>query len=185
MAQTSREIVQNGVATFFGGTNFDQGSRSYRGSIPSALSSAGLSVVRAHQPKRVNDNDYVLAQAAGRGMGTYLVVEVPDDFDFPRTLRGPLGGPVGRRQVNYRVVLHAFHLAHKSHMEDAEADVNGVVQALKDYINTDPSIGGIGFQAGQSRYGIRTKVPPSVLADKEITATHAEISFEVQVMYVG
>jgi hypothetical protein len=117
-------------------------------------------------------------------MGAYVVVQIPDDFDFPRTLRGPLLSPVGRRQVNYRVILHVFHLAHKAYMEDAEQDVNNIVQALKDYLNTDPSLNGIGFQAGQSRYGIRTRVPPSELADKEVTATHAEISFEVQVMYI-
>jgi hypothetical protein len=186
MTATSREIVQNGVATFFGGPAFDNNSRSYRGSIPAALATAGLSVVRAHQPKRVNDNDYVLTtamggqQSPGRGMGAYMVVQIPDDIERKRTI--PI--IVGRKWQAYRVVLHVFHLAHKAYAEDAEADVNGVVEAIKDYMRADPTLGGICYQAGISPYGIRTKVPQSTTEEKEVTATHAEISFEVEVMII-
>lgn len=181
MATTSREIVQNGVAAYLGGTNFDQNSRSYRGALPAALTTAGVSVVRVHQSKRVNDNDYVLAQAVGRGMGAYLVIEIAVTNDVRRCI--PAGN--GRRKITYMVTVHVFHLAHKGYMEDAEADANGVCEAIKAYLELDPSIGGICYQAGESRYGIRTRVQPSRLADKEVTATHALITFEVQVMIVA
>lgn len=181
MPATSREIVQNGVASYLGGTNFDQNSRSYRNALPAALVSAGVSVVRAHQPKRVNDNDYVLSQAAGRGMGAYLVIEAALTNDR----RYCIPAVTGRRKQTYLITVHVFHLAHKAYMEDAEADMNGACEAIIDYLHLDPSLGGICYQAGESRYGVRTRMQPSKLADKEVTSTHGFITFEVQVMIVA
>jgi hypothetical protein len=181
MTTTTREIVQAGVASYLGGTSFDQNSRSWRGATPAALSAVGLTVVRTHQSKRVNDNDFVLGQAAGRGMGSYVTVEARQTTNVRYCI--PAGS--GRRKLTYRITLHVYHLAHKAYAEDAESDVNGICEAINDYLQLDPSLGGICYQAGESRFGIRTDVPPSELTAAEITTTHAQIQFEVQVMIVA
>ena len=180
MAVTTREIVQNGVAQFFGGTVFDSQFRAYRGGIPAALLAAGLSTVRAHESKRVSDQDYVLNQAAGRGMGAYMFVAIPSDDERRQAI--PAGS--GRKHIVYAVVLHIFHLAHKTHAEDAEADVNGLIEAVKQQIRGDVTLGGICYQAGESRKGIATRVYPSE-APKEITGTYVQMSFEAEVEIVA
>jgi hypothetical protein len=181
VATTSREIVQAGVATFFGGATYDTEARAYRGAIPTNLLAAGLSTVRAHQSKRVSDFDYVMNQAAGRGMGAYMVVEIPQDGEIRVSV--PAGS--GRKKITYRVILHLFHLAYQPHMEDAEADVNGLIEAIRQQIRGDVTLGGICYQAGESRFGIQTRVRPSIVADNEVTGTEITITFEVQVMIVA
>jgi hypothetical protein len=179
---TSRQIVRTAIAQFFGGTAYDQEARAYRGNGP--LLSYGLSSVRAYQPKRVSDIDYVKAQAAGRGMGAYMVVELPADNEIRRAL--PAG--TGKKRITYTVVLHIFHLAHQDHAEDAEADVDGLLEEVKAQIRSDVTLGarttaGI-YQAGENPSGIRTRVYPSSL-DKEITATYASVTFDAEVEIIS
>lgn len=114
-------------------------------------------------------------------MGGYMVVEIPEET----TYRKSISAVTGRRRIVYNVVLHVFHLAHAAHAEDAEADCNGLLEAIKDYIYTDVTLGGICYQAGESRRGIRTRVRPSVVSPHEITGTEAEITFEAEVMIVA
>lgn len=180
MATTNREIVQTGVAQFFGGSTYDAEARAYRGAIPAALLTAGLATVRAHESKRVSDKDYVLNLASGRGMGAYMVIEIPSDDEYRKSI--PAGG-AGRKRIVYNVFLHVFHLAHKAHAEDAEADVNGLIEAIKDRIRGDVTLGGICYQAGESRKGIATRVYPS-LTPQEVTGTRVDINFEAEVMII-
>jgi len=124
--------------------------------------------------------DFVLAQAAGRGMGAYMIVELPDDDEFRKSM--PAG--TGRKRIVYQAVLHIYHLAHKAHSEDAEADVNGLLEAVKTAIRADVTLGGICYQAGESRRGIKTRVAPSAVP-KEITGTYVQMKLEVEVMIVA
>jgi hypothetical protein len=181
MATTSRTIVRTAVAQFFGGTTYDTNARAYRGSIPSDLFNAGLSTVRAYQPKRLNDIDYVKAQAAGRGMGAYMQIEFPFDSEIRRAVPGI----TGRKRITYQVVLHVFHLAHQAYAEDAEADVDNLIEEIKSRIRSDPSISGACYQAGESPSGIRTRVYPSSLGQDEITATYVQITFDAEVEIVS
>jgi hypothetical protein len=189
MATTSRPTVRVGVAQFFGGTTYDQEARAYRGSTPVHLFNAGLSTVRAYQSKRISDKDYVLGQAKGRGMGASMIVEMPDDTEIRRAV--PAAGPgtnyvgSGRKRITYTVILHVFHLAHKPHMEDAEADVDNLLEEVKSQVRSDVSLGGICYQAGENGRGIRTHVYPSNLGTDEITATHATVTFEAEVEIVS
>lgn len=185
MAATSRQIVRTGIAQFFGGPQYDQEARAYRGSIPAPLFAAGLSTVRAYQPKRMSDVDYVKGHAAGRGMGAAMVVSLPRDTEIRRAL--PAAGPgtgyvaAGRKRITYSATLNVFHLAHMPHAEDAEADVDGLVEAIKGAIRGDVSLGSIPgvYQAGESPRGITVQISESV-ADKEIVGTYVTVTFDVE-----
>jgi hypothetical protein len=179
LPQTTRQIVRNGIAQFFGGTAYDQEARAYRGAGP--LASAGLSTVRAYQPKRMSDVDYVYGQAAGRGMGAAMVVELPSDVES----RDAKPAGTGRKRINYTVILHCFHLAYQSHAEDAGPDVDSLIEQIKGLIRQDVTLGGVCFQAGESRFHIKTRIYPSAIIDKEKIATAFDIQFEAETEIIG
>ena len=111
MTATSRKIVRNGIAQFFGGTNYDETFRCLRGG---PLHSYGLSTVRPYQAKRIPDTDYVMGLNPGRGMGAIMVLEMPETRDYtlttgqiPQTLNG-------QRHIVYPVRCHVYHMAHSA-----------------------------------------------------------------------
>lgn len=184
MAVTSRQVVRTGIAQFFGGTSYDTEARAYRGNGP--LQANGVSSVRAYQPKRISDVDYVKGQATGRGMGAYMIVELPGDVETRRTIPAV----TGHKRVTYSVTLHVFHLAYQPHAEDAEADLDAVIEAVKDLIHTDPTLGANTFQtgvyqAGENNFGIRVRVFPSSLLKEEILASYATVQFEAEVEIIA
>lgn len=180
MTATSRQIVRNGIAQYFGGIQYDQEARAYRGSGP--LQQYGLSSVRAYQPKRMSDVDYVYGQAAGRGMGAAMVVELPNDEE--RRDAKPI--ITGRKRITYTVILHCFHLAYPTHAEDAAQDVDLLIEQIKGLLRADPSLNGVvNLQAGENRARIKTRVYPSAVIDKEKIATAFDITFEAEVEIVG
>jgi hypothetical protein len=181
VAVTSRTIVRTGVATFFGGTTYDAGARAYRGSGP--LTGSGLSTVRMYQAKRISDMDYVMGQAAGRGMGASMVLEMSQTIDTALTLGQMPASLNGQRHLVYPVTCHLFHLAHQDYAEDAEADVDALDQALHEQVYSDPTLGGICYQAGQNSKGIRTVIDPSAMI-RELTATHFRVMFDAEVQIV-
>lgn len=153
---TSRAIVRAGIARYFGGAAYDQEARAYRGSGP--LAAYGLSTVRAYTPKRESDEDYVIEQAAGRGMGAAMIVEIPHDKEYRTAKAGAHGGI---KLQDYDVVLATFHLAHMDHAEDAEYDIDLLIEAIKDHIRADRTLDGICYQAGENDMGIEVIVEPS------------------------
>lgn len=175
---TSRKIVRTGIATYFGGTNYDSTFRTYRNG---PLNSYGLSSVHPYQPKRLPDWDYVIGQNAGRGMGATAVIEMNETRDDPLTMGQFPATLNGQRMLVYPVQLHIFHLAHKDYAEDAEADVDDLDQALHELIYADPTLGGICLQAGIDAYGIRSMIEPPEKFREELTATHFRVCFDVQV----
>jgi hypothetical protein len=177
---TSRKLVRVAIAQYFGGTTYDPLARAYRGSGP--LFSSGLSSVRAYRSKRLADNEYVLNQAAGRGMGAYMIVEMPSSVEERRTL--PAG--TGRKRKTYMVNLHTYHLAYEQHAEDAEADCDDLSEAIEDLIHGDVTLGTAGmiYQAGESHMGIRTVIAPSGTY-KEKTRTYIRVQFEAEVEIVA
>jgi len=177
---TTRQTVRNGIAQYFGGTVYDQEARAYRGAGP--LASSGLSTVRAYQPKRMSDVDYVYNQAAGRGMGAAMVIELPSDVES----RDAKPAVTGRKRINYTVILHCFHLAYQTHSEDAGPDVDNLVEQIKALIRQDVTLGGaVNLQAGESRAHIKTRIYPSAVLDKEKIATAFDITFEAEVEIIG
>lgn len=185
---TSRQIVRQGIAQYFGGTTYDTAARAYRGAIPNNLFNAGLSTVRAYRPKRLSDVDYVLHQAAGRGMGAYMYVELPGDTEIRRALPGRASSPAtGRKRITYTCVLHVYHLAHQQYAEDAEQDVDNLLEEIKSQIRGNVQLGTIPgvYQAGENGAGIKTRVYPSITGKDEITATYATVTLDVEVEIVS
>jgi hypothetical protein len=176
--QTSREIVRWKIAEYFGGTTYDAAFRALRNG---PLNSFGLSTVRAYQPKRLPDFDYVLGQAAGRGMGAVMVLELNETRDTPLTAGQIPATLNGQRMLAYPVQLHVFHMAHEAYAEDAEQDVDELDQAIHELIYQDPTLGGAGFQAGMDAYGIRSLIDPAEAFRKELICTHFRVCFDVQV----
>jgi hypothetical protein len=177
LAVTSRTIVRTGIAQFFGGTEYDEIGKAYRSG---PLMSSGLSTVRAYQPKKLPDMDYVLGQSPGRGMGAVMVIEMNETRDTFRTMPG-FGN--GQRFLVYPIQCHVFHMAHESYSEDAEVDVDELDQAIHELIYSDPTLGGICYQAGIDQYGIRTLIDQSEIWD-EITVTHFRVNFDAEVQIV-
>lgn len=114
-------------------------------------------------------------------MGAYMTVEIGDDQEIRRAIPAQ----TGRKRITYNVTLHLFHLAHIDHAEDAEADVNGLIEAVKDQIRGDVTLGAICYQAGESRAGIRTRVGQSSLVESEIVATYVRMTLQAEVEIVA
>lgn len=179
MADTSRTIVRTGVAQFFGGTSFDETFRCYRNG---PLNSYGLSTVKAYQPKRLPDLDFVLGQAPGRGMGAVMILEMPETRDEPLNIT-QLPGSGAQRHLVYPVQCHVFHMAHQDYAEDAEADVDELDQAIHEHIYSDPTLGGVCYQAGMDAFGVRTLIDQPEVWD-EVTVTHFRVVFDVEVAII-
>lgn len=178
MPTTSRQIVRTQIAQFFGGTTYDTEARAYRGNGP--LQANGLSTVRAYQSKHIPDVDYVKGQAAGRGMGAYMIVELPTDKEIRRAM--PSQG--GRKRIMYTVRLHIFHLAWEQYSEDAEQDVDLLIEAIKGLIRADVTLGATAYRAGEDPAGIVSTVYPADI-QSEITATYSRIQFNAEVEIVA
>lgn len=177
---TSRAIVRTGIARFIGGSTYDTLFRAYR---DGPLMGYGLSTVRAYAPKRMPDLDYVLGQPAGRGMGAYALVGMPETIDTPLTVGLIPSTSGGQRHLSYPVQLHVYHLAYEDHAEDAEYDVDLLDQAIHDLLYSDPTLGGICYQAGMNAAGIRTQILESEEWG-EMTLTQFIVSFDVEVVIV-
>lgn len=187
MTEVSRALVRTAIAQFFGGTNYDDTFRCYRGG---PLLSFGLSTVRAYQPKRVPDTDYVMGLNPGRGMGSIMTLQMPETRDSILTTPGlPAGIKGGQRHLVYPVKCHVFHMAHMPYAEDAEADVDALDQAIHEHIYTDLTLGTGGtmppmiYQAGVSSAGIRTQIDDSQ-GYEEIVVTHFCVEFDAEVQIV-
>lgn len=188
MTQVSRALVRDGIAQFFGGTNWDPAFRCYRGG---PLLQYGLSTVRPYQPKREPDTDYVMGLNPGRGMGAIMILDLAETKDNLWTGPGlPAGIQGGRRRLCYPVKCHVFHLAHMPYAEDAEADIDALSQAIHERIYSDLTLGTTPaagppmiYQAGVSEAGIHTVIDPSENY-KEVVATHFSVSFEAEVQIV-
>jgi hypothetical protein len=178
---TSRAIVRTGIAEFFGGTTYDSTFRAYRNG---PLNSYGLSTVRAYQPKKLPDFDYVLGQAPGRGMGAVMILELNETRDVPVTVTQFPSPSGGQRKLVYPVQCHVFHMAHQDYAEDAEADIDDLDQAIHERIYSDPTLGGICYQAGLDKVGIRTMIDQPEVWD-EITLTHFRVIFDAELMIIA
>jgi hypothetical protein len=172
------------VAEFFGGANYDATFRAYRNG---PLMAAGLSTVRAYQPKRLPDMDYVLGQNPGRGMGAVMILELNETRDQVLTIGQVPATLQGQRKLVYPIQLHVFHMAHQNYAEDAEQDVDNLAQAIAEHIYTDPTLGGVCYQAGMDAFGIRTLIDQSELwkhGGAEITVTHFRVCLDAEVQII-
>lgn len=167
----TRAAVRSGIAEFFGGPTYDDVSRIYR---PTPLAASGLAGVRPYFGKRVPDSDYTFGLTAGRAMGGIIVVHLAQEQERRIALGGATGGV---KRVPYAVTLHLYHLAQTQHAETAQADVDDLLDAIKDLIHGDRTLGGTVTEAGESANGIITRMDLPVI-DGERTESYAVIAFD-------
>lgn len=154
-----RRTFRNGVAQFFGGPTFDPINRTYTGGT---LTASGLGEARAYFPKRMPDTDYYIGMAAGRDMGAVMIVHLPNEG--PEARKGMGGATAGIKEDPFQVQLHVYHLATVPHAEDAQADLDDLLDAIKAKIHGDRTLGGICTQAGERpETRIRTRMDPPVV----------------------
>lgn len=173
-ATTTRKIVHDGIAAWFGGT-YQPAFRCWQNG---ALVSSGLGTVRKAFPKEINDNDFTAGMAAGRNMGAFMVVDIPSDKENREAIAGaPVvdgGGNItagGIKVVESKVNLEVFHMSQVDYTEDAVDDVDQLVEAIKQRIRIDRTLGGICTQAGESRFESRR-----LSAGPALTKTGAQAS---------
>lgn len=147
MSSTRREI-RDGIARFFGGTTWDSTGRIYR---PTPLSTEGLAGVRAYWTTRFEDRDFTAGLADGRGMGAVMSVHITNDVQRRIALGGPTGGFKARPVT---VELWLWHMARTAVIEDAQADLDDLIDAVIVRIHGDRTLGGTVVEAGESTRGI-------------------------------
>lgn len=179
MTQTSRAIVRTGIAQYFGGSDYDEAFRAWRNG---PLLPYGLSTVKAYQAKRIPDADFVFGQVPGRGMGAFALVEMPETVDRPLTT-SLIPAQGGQRRITYPVRLNVFHMAMEQYAEDAEADCDALDQAIHELLYSDPTLGGIAYQAGMSSAGIHSQFSEAELW-KEITLSHFAVEFDAELQII-
>lgn len=144
----TRAAVRSGIAAYFGGTTYDAVYRIWR---PTPLAASGLAGVRAYFPKRMSDDDYTFGYNPPRSMGGVMIVHLPMETEK----RIALGGPTaGIKRLVYSVELHLFHTGQVPHAEDAQADFDGLIDAVVGRIRTDRTLGGTVTEAGEGTTGI-------------------------------
>lgn len=125
----------------------------------------------------------MFGQTPGRGMGAFAMVEMSETHNTVLTLGQKPAVSGGQRKLVYPVKLHGYHMAMEQHTEDAEADVDALVEAIQDRLHSDPTMGGICYQAGMNSAGIRTVIYPAELW-KEITLTAFVFEFDAEVQII-
>ncbi|RCG19115.1 hypothetical protein DQ384_38205 [Sphaerisporangium album] len=171
----TRAQVRDGIATFFGGP-FDAGQRLYRGG---PLHSYGLATVRSYFAKRVPDTDYTAGLEPGRAMGTVGVVHLGDAVERRTAIGGATGGWKARV---YSVSLHLYHLATTPTAEQAQADLDELLEAAAALIHGDRTLGEVVLQAGESTNGIRFFLgQPAYGPGTEHIRTYASLTFDADV----
>jgi hypothetical protein len=171
----SRAVVRDGIARFFGGP-YDSQALVYR---PGPLLPYGLATVRAYLPKRAADTDYTAGLPAGRAMGAYAVVHLGDTVER----RVAIGGATsGWKHRAYQVTLHVYHLAMTALAEDAQADLDLLLEQITALVHGDRTLGGAVLQAGESPAGIRTTLrQPAYDQGSEHIRTYASVGFDADV----
>ncbi len=146
----SRLSIRTGIATFFGGSTLDETANIYR---PTPLAASGLAGVRAHWSNRYADQDYFIGLADGRLMGAVMSIHLAGDAERRIALGGPISG-FKRRAL--AVELWVLHLSRRPTAEEAQADLDALIEAIVDRIHGDRTLGGAVVEAGESERGIST-----------------------------
>lgn len=155
----SRRSVRQGIAQFFGGPIFDAVNRTYSGG---SLTANGLGVARMYVAKRIPDTDYHKGMTSGRNMGAVMLIHLPDEGPEQRIGLG--GATSGEKWDPFLVELHIYHLAMMPHDEDAQGDLDDLLDAIKNKIHGDRTLGGTFTQVGETPSGrIRTRMGTPVI----------------------
>lgn len=192
MSSGTRYQARTSIAQFFGGTTLQSvvdGNGPY---IEGPLQSSGLSAVYPRWAKRIPDQNYFLfsnLQSTARGMGAVMVVHIPQLGERRIALNANSAGHVtnsGTKQDNMRVELHIYHLSQQNYLEPAEIDMEQLIDAIYNLIETDVTLGGAAIQAGEDSFGIQSVLNTPVFQDKpERCEQYAKITFNAQFFFIA
>jgi hypothetical protein len=176
--EVTRRDIRTGIATFFGGVTFDAAAQIYR---PTPLATSGLAGVRPYWPLRITDQERFETLTAGRGMGAIMGVHLPDTMERRIALGGPTSG-IKRHTLS--VQLAVFHLAllpSASPTQDAQTDLDDLIEAIVARIHGDRTLGGAVVEAGESPAGIRVSSAVPVNEPATRVMQDVVISFDADV----
>jgi hypothetical protein len=154
-----RQLVRLAVAAYFGGTlqTADAGVYFQGGPLASmGLGTAFPYLVKGSAP----DSFYTLGEPAGTAWGAVMTVTLGP----VRNTRDSYGGNVsGWRERHYTVTCSLDVISYAEHLEDAEAPLDDLLNAMDDLIYADRTLGTTNnsyptgrliTQAGEGREGI-------------------------------
>lgn len=135
-------MVRDAIAGYFGGP-LVPGEDYYR---PSPVARVGT-VYRAH-PKRMPQTDFDWRSKIGESAGAVLVVQIATQTEKRLALGGARDG---WKTVHYEAILHIYHLSKASHAEQAQTDLDLLLDDLMAYFRLDRSLGtgGTILEAGE------------------------------------
>ena len=145
---STRRDIRTGVAQFFGGATYDEAARIYR---PTPLAASGLAGVRPYWTTRFDDRDFTATLADGRTMGAVMSVHIAGDSERRIALGGPTSGFKSRPVA---LELWVWHMARTPVSQDAQADLDDLLDAIVARIHGDRTLGGTVVEAGESQRGI-------------------------------
>lgn len=174
---TTRQAVRAGMAAYFGGALVTS-DRSWQ---QGPLLGYGLGAVKAYVGKGVPDSDYTVGMAAGRGMGAVGVLQLATSHRWRDGFGGGTAQNVatGWKEEHFGVVLHLFHIAEQPHVEDAEADLEALIEATIRLIEADRTLGQTVLQAGEGPQGIDSAMGVPEITQRGRATTEATVSFTV------
>lgn len=143
-----REHVRRGVAAYFGGPldPEDPAGSIYR---PGPLLPYGLATVRAYAGRpRQPDTDFTTGLEPG-AMGARLTVGLATTTERRITTGG-------WKALIFQVTLGLEAIGTAPNPELAQAEVDGLLEAIVALVRADPALGGIVLQAGEGQRGIVT-----------------------------
>jgi hypothetical protein len=173
----SREDVRRGIAEYFGGPQdlTEPAAQVYR---PGPLLAYGLATTRAYWEKRIAESDYTIGLPPERGMGAVMWVQLGTTTEK----RAAVGGATsGWRVRTYQIVLNVYHFGTTPHPEVAQADVDGLLEAIHDRIHADRTLGKAVLQAGESPRGIVAGADLPSYTEAEKSFIRASVSFDADV----
>jgi hypothetical protein len=115
-------------------------------------------------------------------MGAVMVVHLPK----LKERRIALSAYNGTKQDRIMVQLHIYHLAQTTYSEPAEQDLEALLDAIYNLIETDVTLGGCCIGAGETSYGIDSVMNIPVSQEKpERTEQYAMVSFEADFFFIA
>ena len=174
---TTIQVVRDGICSWFGGP-YDSITRSY--GFPQV---PGLGTVKRGRPKSEDDIDYYLgAPSTGAVMGSVMNVHIGSGAETRAAIAGAFGG---LKLLRSEATLYCFLRSNAEYAEDAEDAFYDFLEAIKDRIRADRTMGSGGFENGGFQVGeAGTPVqwqmdPPETVSEM----TTAELIVRVSVDY--
>lgn len=174
----TRRDIRTGIAKFFGGTTLDTAAQIYR---PTPLVAAGLAGVRPYWPIQFTDQERFETLAANRGMGASMGVHLPTTTERRIALGGPTGG-IKRHTVSVELLVsHLALVPSASPTQDAQADLDDLLEAIVNRIHGDRTLGAAVVEAGESEAGIQVRAGIPVNEPATRVIQEAVVTFDAVV----